>query len=219
MKKVIFSIGAVAVMSSFGFAGGDISPVVVAPMVDEADERSPFYVGFGVGGVSNRDSSISLSFSDNKDGQDRTGNVSFLAGYDLSAYTEYLAIEGRFTTSFTDEDKVKMDAWSLFLKPKYTFEDDNGEKGNFTVYGLIGFGNVNIDGHNGWLVNVNDTGFQWGLGASYFMTDGFSIFADYTNLANDMNGFDASALVGINKYRRNMEADVDAFTVGVTYQF
>ncbi len=216
MKKIVLSLGAIMAMSSMVFAGGDIAPV---PVVVEQEETHNFYLGVALSAVSNRDSSVSLNFSDVKSGQDRTGNVTLLAGYDLTEYTEYLAIEGRYTTSFTDEDQVTMDGWSIFLKPKYTFEDDNGEKSNFTIYGLIGYGGVNIDGKNVWLVDVDDTGFQWGLGASYDLRPDIALFIDYTMLANDMDGFNASALVGINKYRRNMEADVDALNVGITYRF
>ena len=218
MNKITHSVIAVMAMSNLLLAGGDIVPVPV-PLVVE--EENNFYVGLGLAGVSTRDADTSLSFSSEKDGQDRLGNFTFLAGYDFNEYSEYIAVEARYTTSFTDEDQVEMSGWSIFLKPQYTFEDDNGEKGNFKIYGLLGFGGVTLDGvsseysnGNPW-VDVDDTGFQWGLGASYSFKDyaddlDISIFVDYTMLANEMEGV---------YFNYAPETDVDALTIGVIYKF
>ena len=59
-------------------------------------------------------------------------------------------------------------------------------------------------------VNVDDSGFQWGIGASYLATENISIFADYTSLANDMEGI---------YYNGALEVSADAFTIGVNYLF
>ena len=218
MNKITHSVIAVMAMSNLLLAGGDIVPVPV-PLVVE--EENNFYIGLGLAGVSTRDADTSLNFSSEKDGQDRLGNFTFLAGYDFNEYSEYIAVEARYTTSFTDEDQVEMSGWSIFLKPQYTFEDDNGEKGNFKIYGLLGFGGVTLDGvsseysnGNPW-VDVDDTGFQWGLGASYSFKDyaddlDISIFVDYTMLANEMEGV---------YFNYAPETDVDALTIGVIYKF
>ncbi|RRS30901.1 MAG: hypothetical protein P794_05200 [Epsilonproteobacteria bacterium (ex Lamellibrachia satsuma)] len=97
-----------------------------------------------------------------------------------------------------------MDGWSLFLKPQYPVTEEIG------VYALLGFGGVNLDGVNGNYVDVDDTGFQWGIGASYLFMERTSLFVDYTSLANDMDGVYWNGAV---------KADVDAITVGVTYDF
>ena len=198
MKKSIVSLSAVVAMSSFGFAGGDIVPVPV--MVDEVDNSS-FYVGLGLSAVSTRDAEVSMDIFNVKAGQDRLGNIAFQAGYN---FNEYVAVEGRYTTAISDEDRVEMSGWSLFVKPQYPVTED------FNIYALLGFGGVTMDGVNGYTVDVDDNGFQWGLGASYDFTENVSIFFDYTNLASNMDGvyWDGAS-----------EVDADAFTLGVTYKF
>lgn len=190
-------------MSSFGFAGGDIKDVepAVEPVIQVTEAERNFYVGLGIAAVSARDSETSVDWG-GTDRQDRLGNLSFLAGYD---FNEYFAVEGRYTKSFWHDDQTEMEGWSLFAKPQYPLTED------FSVYALLGYGGVNLDGVDGYLVDYDDTGFQWGLGASYDITENFSIFADYTFPANDMDG----SYQGDN----TVKADVDAFTVGIAYNF
>ena len=205
MKKIVLSVSAVAAMSSLVFAGGGtkevapvVEPVVVIPM---AEELSGFYAGLGIAAVSTRDASISMDIFDPETGQDRLGNYSFFAGYN---FNEYIAVEGRYTNTFSDEDLVEMDGWSLFVKPQYPVSED------FSVYALLGFGGVSMDGINGSGVDVDDSGFQWGLGMNYLVTENISIFVDYTSLAADMEGV---------YYNGALEVDAAAFTVGVNYLF
>ena len=204
MKRIILSICTVAAMSSLVFAGGSmkdvepaVEPVVAIPVADE----KPFYVGVALSAVSTRDASISMDFFDPKDGQDRLGNITFIGGY---TFNEYIGVEGRYTTTISDEDLVEMDGWSLFLKPQYPVSE------NFFVYALVGFGGVTMDGVNGSGVDVDDTGFQWGLGMGYSMTESFDVFVDYTSLAADMDGI---------YYNGALEVDADAITLGVNYKF
>ena len=60
-------------------------------------------------------------------------------------------------------------------------------------------------------VDVDDSGFQWGLGASYVMTETFSVFFDYVSLASDM---ESDAFLG-----NTPDVDSDALTLGVIYNF
>ena len=62
-------------------------------------------------------------------------------------------------------------------------------------------------------MDVDDTGFQWGLGASYGVAEDFAIFVDYVSIASDM---DADAWF---VRPTDVEVDADAITVGVTYNF
>ena len=206
MKKIVLSVCTVAAMSSLVFAGGGmkevapaVEPVVIVPVVEEL---SGFYAGLGIVAGSVRDTEISVDWG-GTDGQERLGAVSLHAGYN---FNEYIAVEGRYMTSFTHDEQVEMDGWSLFVKPQYPVSED------FSVYALLGFGGVNLDGKAGIFLptDVDDSGFQWGLGASYMVMENVSLFADYTWLANDMDGDNT---VGIN------QVDVDAFTVGVNYLF
>lgn len=206
MNKIALSLGAVVALNSFSFAGGDftsvepVEPVVVAPVFMEADESS-FYVGIGLAAISTRDSSVDLSFTSVKQGQDRLGNVALLAGYNIN---KYFAVEGRYSTTFTDEDRVEMDSLSIYAKPKYPLSEE------FSVYALLGYGTVTMKGVNGSGVDVDDSGFQWGLGLDWEVANNTSIFIDYSSLASDMGGV---------YYNGALEVDADAITVGVTYKF
>lgn len=206
MDKIILSVCTIAVMSTLGFAGGDmkevepaVEPVITVPAVEAL---SGVYAGVGIVAMSARDTDVSLDFFDPSAGQERMGTVSLLAGYN---FNEYIAVEGRYNTSFTHDEQVEMDGWSLFVKPQYPVTED------FSVYALLGYGGVNLDGKSGYfpLTDTDDTSFQWGVGASYMIMENISLFADYTWLANDMDG----------ETTLGNQVDVDAFTVGVNYQF
>ena len=216
MKKIVLSMAA---MSGFLVAGGGtFSPIVVASNV----EPNNFYAGAGIDALSSRDSSVSMNIFQIEEGQDRLGNFSLHAGY---WFTEYLAAEGRYSAGFQDEDGIEMESgWSLFLKPTYKFDDDENRASGenyFAVYGLIGYGEVVLDGVNRVHGEVDHTGFQWGLGVSYTFRavtdtenyeyrDTWTVFADYTSLGKDMDGHFLDS-------PRNV--DLDAFTLGIVYHF
>jgi hypothetical protein len=208
MKKITLSLVSVIALSGLGFAGGDFEPVVepavIVPVVVE--DYSGFYLGGGLAAVSTRDSAVSGSFFDAEGGQDRLGNLTFLAGYD---FNRYIAVEGRYTTSAFDEDVVEMSGWSLFAKPQYVFDSSN-----FKLYALLGFGGVTIEGTNGSFADVDDTAFQWGFGAAYslgnYIESDVSLFVDYSSMATDMEGI---------FFNGAPETDADAITAGVTYKF
>ena len=203
MKKFTLSLASVIALSSIGFAGGDIEPVPV-PLVVEVTEN-PFYVGIAYATTSTRKSSVDLDFFSEKHGQDNMGNITLNAGY---VFNPYIAVEGRYTTSFSKEHITDMNGWSLFVKPQYPISSD------FSIYALLGFGGVTLDGFDPLNpVDVDDTGFQWGLGVSYSLRSvtqsDVAIFIDYTSLAKDMDGL----------YMDDLQASVDALTIGVTYSF
>ena len=190
-------------VSSGIFAGGDIDvPVVEAQVLDtpEVSEKSDFYAGLALSSVSVRESGVSLNFASVKKGQDRVGNVTLLLGYDINSY---VALEGRYTTLVTSEDKAKMNSLSIFLKPQYAVSDE------LSIYGLLGYGKVKIESQNKANVDVNKGSFQWGLGLDYDLTSDISMFVEYTSLAHNMDG----AFITANS------ASVDALSIGLTYRF
>ena len=195
MNKIALSLGAVVALSSFVVAESDTTS-----MYATADESS-YYVGIGMAATSTRDSSVGLNLTSEKAGQDRLGNVALLAGYNIN---RYFAVEGRYTTTFTKEDLVDMNSLSIFAKPQYPL----GE--GFSVYGLLGYGSVSMDGINGSGVDVDESGFQWGLGLDWEVANNTALFIDYTSLATDMEGV---------YWNGALEVDSDAVTVGVTYKF
>jgi len=192
MRKITLSFMSIIIMNSAGFAEEVFEP--------------GFYVGGGLSAVVATNSDVSADyFEADKIGQDRLGNVTLLAGYE---YNEYVAVEGRYSTSFTHETKVSMDGWGLYVKPQYPASD------GFKIYALLGFGGVTLDGVNGYTADVDDTGFQWGIGASYslkrYTENDLSLFIDYVSMANEMDG---------RFYDGALETDVSAITVGLSYRF
>ncbi len=212
MEKIALSVVTIVTMSSLAFAGGDmkdvtpvVEPVVAIPVVEE--ER-PFYVGLGLSAVSTRNSNTSLNFFSAEREQDRTGDILLMAGYE---FNPYVAVEGRYMTSVVDEDVLTRDSWGIYVKPQYPVNEE------FTLYALLGYGGLTVDGKGSALIprnrsDVDDNGFQWGLGGSYAVTENVAIFADYVSIATDMDAdiFWNSLLA---------EVDSDAFTVGVNYNF
>ena len=200
MKRIVLSVWAVAAMSSLGFAGGDLAPVepvIETPMM--AESAGSFYVGLGFAWLSTGQGS--MDFIDNHPDRDRTGNILGLAGYE---FNEYLAVEGRYSTYMFDEDSINSDTWGIYAKPQYPVNED------FKVYALLGFGGMTVDGIDGANIDVDDTGFQWGLGGSYKITENMALFLDYTSIASGMD---------VNAWGTATDVDADAITAGITYHF
>jgi opacity protein-like surface antigen len=229
MKKITISVAAIVALSSFGFAGGDIAPVPVPVPVDESQDY--FYGGVAL--TYHTTYSIDQSWFDNSVAtQDETGGIMGIIGYN---YNQYLAVEGRIDASFFDEDYAETFGWSIFVKPQYQFLDD--EKGYntdyFTLYGLLGFGGVKVEGTDGnapahpadfGKTIIDDTTFQWGIGLSYTFVDeddadrsgDWSIFVEYVNLLSD--GDINSQLYGYDP-QYYTELSQETINVGLTYRF
>lgn len=170
--------------------------------MEEPVSENNFYVGLGIAAVSTRDADVSVNILDEKAGQDRLGNIDLLVGYE---FHRHFAVEGRYTTTISESDSIdSMDSWSIFVKPKYAVTED------IELYGLAGYGNVELDGASGSIADMDESGFQWGLGLSYMINDNFDLFADYKFLANDFDGLFSNGAT---------EVSVDSLTVGVMYNF
>ena len=237
MKRSLLVLGAFTAMNGTLMAGGDlgktVEPVVpVVPVVSE-DDHSGFYLGGAA--IYNRTYGLDSGwFDDSTRTQDETWGLTGIIGYDIN---EYLAVEGRYTKTMGERDYADVTIWSIFLKPQYRFqsEDKTVDDGYFTVYGLIGFGNNNVEGSSGdntysahpaWIGRdiMDETGFQWGVGASYTFVDidngvrkdTWTIFVDYTMTAND-----ADINAPLYNYDPNTynELSTDGVSVGVIYHF
>jgi len=200
MKKEMLSLVTVLALSGSVFAGGDIAPIV-APVVVEED-NSAFYLGLGLGQLSLNDNTTSEEISYTA--------VMLQAGYQ---YNEYIAVEGRYTYAFNKDYNIgntnnlesdfndNASAWGIYLKPMYPI-------GDFSIYALLGYGGLLIDSLAQG--DAYESGFQWGLGAQYAITENFLVFADYVKLYDD-TGFD---------YRAQLDdVDADTWTLGVSYKF
>ncbi|MGC9350981.1 MAG: porin family protein, partial [Sulfurovum sp.] len=60
------------------------------------------------------------------------------------------------------------------------------------------------------IADMDESGFQWGLGLSYMINDSLDLFADYKFLADDFDGVFSNGAT---------EVSVDSLTVGVIYNF
>jgi opacity protein-like surface antigen len=200
MKRIVLSVWTAAAMSSLGFAGGDfapVEPVIETPVVVEESTGS-FYVGLGFEALSTGPNSIDFF---NNNSNDRTGNLLGLVGYQ---FNPYIALEGRYATYIFDEDSINSDTWGVYLKPQYPVNED------LKLYVLLGFGGMTVDGVDGANIDVDDSGFQWGLGASHVVAEDIAVFLDYTSIANDMGGTWLGTAADVSS---------DALTLGVTYSF
>ncbi len=240
MKKITSSIVAALAVSTFAFAGGDIAPVEPEVSVPEVVESTPgaFYVGLAYSYIkSDGDLTGTATPLFNPAGAvDVTGTaeadwhaVMLQAGYQ---FNPYLAVEGRYWTNVgtgdqegtmafegVDEtfvmsgDAPDIDAWGIYLKPMLPV----GE--NFNVYALLGYGSVDIAG-------MDESGFQWGAGASYSFSDNLSLFVDYVSLYDDATTStsqiyipQASASPILGDFVQNLDQSIYSLNVGLTYKF
>jgi len=201
MKKILLSILTILSITNQSFAGGDIDPVepqISVPMVSEAPAGPMgLYAGLGYS---------YMKMSADGTNTDTTGNaITALAGYNI---LDYLAVEGRYTATLGDinidngitdvDNDGDMTNIGLYLKPQYDID-------KFTLYGLLGYGQVTVDAGTSY----SENGFQWGAGANFTATDNVDVYVDYTRLYDD-DEFDGLQAGDIT---------IDAVNVGVNYKF
>ncbi len=173
MKKLIAATTLFA--SALTFAGNTYIPATepVTPMTQQA-AASQFYGGIALAAIATYGDS--LDWFSNKSGEDRTGGIVGILGYQ---FTPHVAVEGRVTLGIISPDFSESTNVSLFLKPSYNITPE------FAVYGLLGFGWVKIDGHNGYNDIITKVSPQIGLGTSYKLNEKVDLFADYTWLLHN----------------------------------
>lgn len=128
-------------------------------------------------------------------------------------YNEYVAFEGRYTSTFGDMDVTgsafvpdgsherELSNIALYVKPQYPVTEE------FNIYALLGYGQTTA--------RLTDfDGFQWGLGAQYMFTQNMGAFADYTNLY-DGDVDNVADIAGFTV--RDVQAD--SVNLGFVYKF
>lgn len=202
MKKQVLSLVSILALSGVSFAGGDIAPVESVVETPVVVEQSPFYLGIGIGNASVNDNDTPEEFE--------STTLMLQAGYQ---YSTYIALEGRYTfgldtdyspgstNSLSSDYNGDFSSWGLYVKPMYPI-------GDFSLYALLGYGGVMLDDLAGG--DAYESGFQWGVGAGYAMSENYTVFVDYVSLYDD-TGFD---------YRARLDdIDSDTWTFGVSYRF
>jgi opacity protein-like surface antigen len=195
MKKILMA--AIAAMT-LGYAGGDI---VAEPEVAVAPTLTGFYVsgGYAYLDAEATDGYDTVAFTNNA--------LDLRAGYNFS---EYVAVEARYAIGAEDDVELNgfvtpfqadIDTWGVFIKPQYPVTSDA------TIYALLGYGNV--DGTFAGVNELDENGFQWGLGAKYSVNTNVEVFVDYISAYDDEVIVDGDVL----------DLEVYTVTVGVTYKF
>ncbi len=218
-KEILLPILAVIGLSSLAMANnfdGESSEIYYPQ-----EPISHFYIGAAYGMVSVEDDYIYETRYGlyNEHTEIDFDTLMLQAGYQ---YNSYLAVEYRYWFSMSDGDYSlssgwipdagsysDFDAWGLYLKPMYPVTNE------FSIYGLLGFSGVAVDGELGWDL-LNENSFSWGIGASFDFTPNISVFVDYVLLYDDT--FDNYGYYNYYDYNPG-DTNVDTINFGLSYKF
>ena len=240
MKKIKNSILTTLSISVFAIAGGDLPSAVQIAMAEGASGLGNFYVGAGISNLTNKTIYWYESTTYHDEGKKNALKTQYMlqAGYQ---YNRYFALEGRYwfgsnKRSIMDDDAynlvnnnwvynasyvngfdAKILAYGIYAKPILPLTK------RFNLYGLMGYGKTKVIGtyyfdiDTGWhdmeLYSKSKSGFQWGTGTSYDITDNISVFADYVKLNKIISysdGYGWYETIVSNPYTINL---------GITYKF
>jgi len=193
--KLTSSIIAVIALSGMSFAGGmimepayenEIVEVPVEPIPVQAipevkvkptpkplpkpkpvvvvTKPSGFYLAGGLTLIGTR-ANGSLNFLSDEIGQDRQIGLTARLGYD---FMDYLGAELRGTYGIAKDNGNKLKQMGAYLKPNYDLTDD------INLYGLLGASKTTLN-------SSSETGFSYGAGLDYGISDKVSVFTDVVN--------------------------------------
>jgi len=219
--KLTQSLVAIATLSTLSFAGGDINPITVfeqepvsvpvevpyvapvvqAPVVQTPVVKAPtvvkappvaaaplgLYLAGGLTDVAVATANRASLFK-GKDYQDRQLGFTGRLGYD---FMDYLGAELRGTYGIAKDAGTKFKQVGAYLKPNYDITDE------LNLYGLLGASKTNFAG-----AAAADTGFSYGAGLDYGITDKISVFTDV-----------------VNYMKKSSTPSAWGLTVGAGYQF
>ena len=180
-KNIILSFATIIAVSTWSYAGGDISPVYEPVVTAEAEEVEndvmPIYVGVGfTRGIYHNSCKSGCEY------EDVTYGVMAKAGYN---FNQNVGMELRYLQTFWDADELggqELQHVGLYIKPMMPMNEQ------LSIYGLVGYGMTSTTtGANGNLKEVDDNGFSAGLGLDYTVASeegasGWGLFVDYQRL-------------------------------------
>ena len=142
-------------------------PAVVAPIIAAAEPLGLYLAG-GLTDIAVRTDDRANLFSEKRH-QDRQLGFTGRLGYD---FMDYLGAELRGTYGFTKVAPFanKFKQVGAYLKPNYDITDE------LNLYGLLGASKTNFAG-----AAPSTTGFSYGAGLDYGITDSISVFTDVVN--------------------------------------
>jgi hypothetical protein len=209
--KLKSSIVAIIALSSMSFAGGDLGGVTTfenedyvaadieavepkkpAPKVVEVKKPTPkpikpvvatagpLYLGGALSLMATRIDDRANLFGD-EDFQDRQIGLTGVIGYD---FMDYLGAELRASMGVSEDKTDKMKHVGLYLKPKIkVMGDSKSIKGGLNLYGLLGYAQSNMSDTAKF--TGSNSGFSYGAGLDYGITENISIFTDAVNYLKD----------------------------------
>ena len=119
-------------------------------------------------------------------------------------FNDFFGIEARALKSLESGVFSETTHYGLYLKPQLSLSED------LSIYGLLGYGNTQIDYTNGIKSSTTDeSGLAYGAGAAYRLSkdaegNGWGVWADYSRLLKDKGA---------------VHSTVDVLTAGVMYHF
>ncbi len=209
MQKIVLSFIAVIGMSSFGFADVNTAPVEPAAVEESSedgdDKDEGLYLGLAYTHLSHDVDRLDETIVSEMD----FSALTLQAGY---KFNPYIAVEGRYGMTFGDPDvegkvpvgDADITVWGIYVKPTYPIAPE------FDIYALLGFAGTEATGsvyHDGVIrpFDVDESGFSWGGGGTYAITEEFYVFADYLLFHDDDS--------------THFDKVIDSFSFGVSYQF
>ena len=116
--------------------------------------------------------------------------------YGVTVQTGYkvnpnVALEFRVIKTNWEDEGGKIEHYGFFIKPNYPIVKD------VNLYGLLGYAQTTLSSQ----ANVDETGMAYGAGLTYAL-DEYDVFLDYEHLLQNSD-----------------VPDIDAFSLGLTYNF
>jgi opacity protein-like surface antigen len=234
MKKIELSLIALLASSNFIMAGGDIVPIVfeeeiievaavpIEPVEEVAAvaevvapvpvpipvaEVSGFYAGLGIAAAQY---DTNCDCSGEKSGSDKTAGIMARVGYD---FNPYVGVEVRGMLSNQNADGGEIKHAGIFVKPQYPVTKD------INAYGLLGVAKTKTEGK---LRRTDVEGLAFGAGVEYDLSEDkkkeVKYDREFDGIANQEKGLGLFADYE-RLYYKSGSPDLDAVSVGVTYDF
>ena len=187
LKYIGMSIIAVGIINTRLFAGGDIVPILaVEPISFIPEKTTVFYIGAGaVASGLSRECNCGVSSHRLKD---MTYGGILKVGANI---TENIAVEGRYIKSTIERDFSEVEHYGLYLKPQVSMSDA------VKLYGLIGYGQTNIDYASGSRSStLDESGLSYGAGLEFAFNNNVGLWIDMQHIFSDEGTFNTDLNLG-----------------------
>jgi len=154
-----------------------LAEVPVAPVLTPW----PFYIGLGLVMTNIERDPCPCANGQTVTKDHRYGGV-LRVGVD---FNDFLGLEARVLKTFGGNVFSETTHYGLYLKPQFAVSD------TLKIYGLLGYGNTNIEYNNGIKNSTTDeSGIAYGVGVEYTLTkeadgSGWGFWVDYSRLLTD----------------------------------